>query len=204
MTLFVKPLPYDMNALEPIISADTFSYHYGKHYATYVKNTNDLIQNTPLKDLNLKQIILGAASERLYTGIFNNAAQVYNHEFFWDSLTDHPEDQVIPDELKILIDRDFGSLEEFKKSFKTAALSQFGSGWVWLVADQQGYLKIRATSNADTPVTDLTLTPLLTVDVWEHAYYLDYKNARADFVQGVLDHLLNWNMALKRYKERLI
>lgn len=200
MTLSMRPLPYPMNALAPVISENTMAFHYGKHYATYVKNTNELIKNTPVEHLSLKQIVLMAASDTIYTGIFNNAAQVFNHEFFWDSLTDEPNKKKVPDELMALIVSDFGSYESFKEQFKSAALKQFASGWAWLVV-HDGHLKIKTTSNAQTPLTDPSQRPLLTIDVWEHAYYLDYQNMRASFVQGVIDHLLNWDMALKRYKE---
>lgn len=200
MTLPIRPLSYPMNALVPIISENTMEFHYGRHYVTYVKNTNELIQNTPMEHLPLKQIILMASSDTIYTGIFNNAAQVFNHEFFWDSLTNDPNKKKVPDELMTLIVSDFGSYESFKEQFKSAALKQFASGWAWLVV-QDGHLKIKTTSNAQTPLTDPSQRPLLTIDVWEHAYYLDYQNVRASFVQGVLDHLLNWDMALKRYKE---
>lgn len=201
MPLSMQPLPYAMNALAPVISEETLSYHYGKHYATYVKNTNDLIKGTDRENLNLKQLIFTAAADTLDTALFNNASQVYNHEFFWNSLTNDTSKTTPTPKLMSLIEADFGSYESFKEAFKKAALGQFGSGWAWLIF-QDGHLKIITTSNAATPLTNPAATPLLTIDVWEHAYYLDHQNRRADFVQGILDHLLNWETALKRYQEK--
>ena len=195
MTVELPKLPYDINALSPYISAETLMYHHDKHHATYVKNTNALIEKTPLADKNLAEIILTAAADTVFTSLFNNAAQCYNHEFYWNSLT--PARPDIPEKLKKYLIRDFGSTEGFKKAFYTAALGQFGSGWCWLVQDKQENLKIITTTNAETPLTKPDIRPLLCVDVWEHAYYLDYQNKRTDYLSAVIEHLLNWPFAAK-------
>ena len=194
MAIELSNLPYPVNALEPYITEKTLIFHHDRHHATYVKNTNALIQGTPLADKNLTEIILTAASDTVLTGLFNNAAQCYNHEFYWNSLT--PKEQPIPPELEQLLIRDFGSVDAFKKSFRDAAAGQFGSGWAWLVVDKDHHLKIITTGNAGTPITSPQLTPLLCIDVWEHAYYLDYQNKRADYLDAVINHLLNWTFAL--------
>jgi len=198
MAIQQPKLPYEMNALEPYISAKTIEFHYGKHHATYVKNANNLIEGTPLADLSLPKIILTAASDTVLKGLFNNAAQCFNHEFYWNSLT--PKKQGIPSELEGALVRDFGSVEGFKKAFHAAALGQFGSGWAWLVADRDNRLEIITTGNAETPLTKPACRPLLCLDVWEHAYYLDYQNRRADYLTAVIDNLLNWDMAARIYK----
>ena len=194
----IKKLPFEMNALEPYISERTFSFHYGKHYATYVKNTNDLILGTDLQEAALEDIVLAAAGDTSKTGLFNNAAQAWNHEFFWNSLTDKEENKVIPEVLMRQILKDFGSLAVLLEEFKKVAVSQFGSGWAWLVFDKDK-LKVVSTGNAFTPMTRDNFVPLLCVDVWEHAYYLDYQNRRADFVDGVLNHCLNWAFAAQNF-----
>ena len=188
----MKKLPFEMNALEPYISERTFSFHYGKHYATYVKNTNDLILGTDLENATLEDIVLATAGDASKTGLFNNAAQAWNHEFFWNSLTDKEENKVIPEVLMRQILKDFGSLAVLLEEFKKAAVGQFGSGWTWLVFEKDK-LKIISTSNAFTPLTTNDQVPLLCIDVWEHAYYLDYQNRRVDFVEGILNHCLNWS-----------
>ncbi len=193
-------LPYDMQALAPYISEETMQYHYGKHHATYVKNTNDLIAGTDLADKPLKDLILIAAGDTIYTALFNNAAQSFNHDFFWKSLTDKAENKEIPPALAAKLTADFGSVDAFKAQFKKAAAGQFGSGWAWLVSDAAGRLSIITTGNAETPVTRSDVTPLLCVDVWEHAYYLDYQNRRAAYLDGVVDHLLNWRFAADNLK----
>lgn len=189
MSFEMIDLPYEQNALEPYISANTMSYHYGKHYKTYIDNLNKLIVGTKFEKMSLEEIIGESAKKPEYASIFNNAAQAWNHEFFWNSMSPNGGGEPIT-ELKDMIDRDFGSVEKFKEEFKAAAVSQFGSGWAWLVEDA-GKLKIMKTGNADTPLAH-GLRPILTVDVWEHAYYLDYQNRRADFVSAFLEHLINW------------
>ena len=188
----LPPLPYAENALDPVISANTLSFHYGKHHKTYVDNLNKAIAGTPLADLPLEKIITGTAGQPDKSGIFNNAAQVWNHTFYWKSL--RPSGGGAPPAaLKAAIDRDFGGIDSLKKELLTAATSQFGSGWVWLVADG-GKLAVQKTGNADLPLAHGGKA-LLTIDVWEHAYYLDYQNKRADYVTAVLDKLINWQFA---------
>lgn len=193
-------LPYEMNALEPHISEQTISFHYGKHHAAYVQKTNDLIQGTEFADKSLKELILIAASDTVLTPLFNNAAQSFNHDFYWKSLT--PEKQQISLKLEEALIRDFGSVDAFKKAFVEAATGQFASGWAWLVADNEDRLKIMTTSNAGTPLTHASLRPLLCLDVWEHAYYLDYQNKRPDYLKSVVDNLLNWDFALENYEKK--
>ena len=186
-------LPYAENALEPIITAKTISFHYGKHHKTYVDNLNKFIADTEFADLALEKIIASAAGKPDKVAIFNNAAQVWNHTFFWKSLKPGGGGEP-PAALKQKIETAFGSVDACKKELANMAMSQFGSGWAWLVLDG-GTLKVAKTSNADCPLTT-TMKPLLTIDVWEHAYYLDYQNRRADYVNAVLDKLVNWDFAL--------
>lgn len=194
MAFELPPLPYAPNALEPHMSANTFSFHHAKHHQAYVTNLNNLIKDTPLADKSLEDIIMATASDASKAGVFNNAAQVWNHTFFWNSMK--PQGGGAPSgDLAAKIDAAFGSLAKFKDEFKAAAVSQFGSGWAWLVLDGSD-LKIVKTGNAGTPMTS-GQKALLTVDVWEHAYYLDYQNRRPDFVQTFLDHLVNWDFAAK-------
>ena len=182
-------LPYEKDALAPYISLETIEFHYGKHYKGYVDNLNKLIVGTKYEQMTLEQIITETFGEKDLTPIYNNAAQAWNHEFFWKSM--HPNGGGSPEpKLKALIDQSFGSLDKFKEEFKSAAVSQFGSGWVWLVEDN-GVLKIEKTGNADNPLPYGKKT-LVTLDVWEHAYYLDYQNRRADFANVFLEHLINW------------
>ena len=184
----MEKLPFEMNALEPYISERTLSFHYGKHYATYVKNTNDLIAGTDLENAALEDIVSAAAGEASLKGLFNNAAQAWNHAFFWKCMKNgggKPQGEILA-----RIEKYFGSYEKFHEEFKNAAVTQFGSGWAWLV-EKDGKLEIMKTSNADTPIAH-GLTPLLTIDVWEHAYYLDYQNRSADFVEAFLNNLANY------------
>ncbi|BBK43753.1 superoxide dismutase [Allostella vacuolata] len=194
MAFELPPLPYAPNALEPHMSANTFSFHHAKHHQAYVTNLNNLIKDTPLADKSLEEIIQATAADASKAGVFNNAAQVWNHTFFWNSMK--PSGGGAPSgDLAAKIDAAFGSLAKFKEEFKAAAVGQFGSGWAWLVLDGSD-LKIVKTGNAGTPMTS-GQKALLTVDVWEHAYYLDYQNRRPDFVQTFLDHLVNWDFAAK-------
>jgi Fe-Mn family superoxide dismutase len=192
----LPPLPYADNALEPVISANTLSFHYGKHHKTYVDNLNKLIAGTELADRSLEQIIAATAGQTDKAGIFNNAAQVWNHTFYWNSLSPKGGGEP-PSSLKQKIEASFGSLDACKKELATAATTQFGSGWAWLVKDGDS-LKVIKTSNADLPLIK-GLKPLLTIDVWEHAYYLDYQNRRPDYVNAVLDKLINWGFAADNY-----
>ncbi len=189
MAIQLPPLPYAESALEPNYSARTISFHYGKHHKAYVDNLNKLITGTSLEGKTLEEIILASAGDTSRTGIFNNSAQVWNHTFFWNCM--RPAGGGRPQgDLARRIDGTFGNYEKFAEQFKTAAVGRFGSGWAWLVTDGGG-LKITSTANAETPMTGKQFA-LLTVDVWEHAYYLDYQNRRPDFVQAFLDQLVNW------------
>jgi len=190
MAFELPSLPYPEAALEPYYSARTFSFHHGKHHKAYVDNLNKLIAGTDLESKSLEEIIMAVAKDSARTGFFNNAAQIWNHTFFWSCMT--PGGGGKPSgKLARLIDEAFGSYEKFAEQFKAAAVGRFGSGWGWLVLDN-GALKIVSTPNADNPMTQ-NQVPLLTVDVWEHAYYLDYQNRRPDFVQAFLDNLVNWD-----------
>lgn len=192
MAIKLPKLPYAMDALEPHISTDTMEYHYGKHHRGYVDKLNALIEGTRFEDLPLEQIIV-SAREQAEIDILNNAAQAWNHAFFWQCLS--PKGQSEPvGRIRDLVEDEFGDIDKFKEDFRAAATSQFGSGWTWLVLDS-GKLRIMSTTNADSPVgTDVT--PLLTLDVWEHAYYLDYRNERARYVDAFLDRLIDWKFAL--------
>jgi Fe-Mn family superoxide dismutase len=193
-TISLPPLPWADNALDPVISANTISFHYGKHHKTYVDNVNKMIAGTEFADLPLEKIVTATAGKADKVGIFNNAAQVWNHTFYWNSLRPHGGGEP-PAAVKHKVEAAFGSVEAFKKEMSAAAVGQFGSGWAWLVADGDK-LKIVKTANAETPITQ-GLKPLLTIDVWEHAYYLDYQNRRVDHVNAVLEKLINWEFAAK-------
>ncbi len=190
-------LPYAQDALEPFITSRTMSFHYGKHHQTYVDNLNKLIAGTPLEGKPLEKIIRETAGVAEKAALFNNAAQVWNHTFFWQSMK--PKGGGKPaGRLMSMIEKSFGDLEKFKNAFVTEAVGQFGSGWAWLVQDGD-LLKIVKTSNADTPAARGQNT-LITCDVWEHAYYLDYQNRRKDFVQAFMDNLINWDFAASQLK----
>ena len=194
MTHVLPPLPYAENALEPVISARTIGFHYGKHHQGYVDNLNKLVAGTKFADLSLEQIIARSAGQPESSAVFNNAAQAWNHAFYWQSMTPsgggHP-----PAELRQRIEASFGSVDGCRTELARAAVSQFGSGWAWLVLDGDR-IRVVGTANADVPLTQ-SLKPLLVIDVWEHAYYLDHQNRRADYVQAVLDRLINWEFALQ-------
>lgn len=190
MAIELAPLPYDAKALEPFISANTLSFHHGKHHATYINNYNNLTKDTPFASQTLEEVIKAVAGDAAKVGLFNNAAQAWNHTFFWNSLK-HGGGGKPAGAVLSKIETDFGSFDKFLEDFKAAATTQFGSGWAWLVLDK-GTLKVTKTGNADNPLT-VGQTPLFTVDVWEHAYYLDYQNRRPDFVAAVLENLLNWD-----------
>jgi Fe-Mn family superoxide dismutase len=194
MPFELPALPYAQNALEPHISANTFSFHHGKHHNTYVVNLNKLIDGTPLASKSLEEIILDSAGDASKAGIFNNAAQVWNHTFFWNSMK--PGGGGKPTgKIAAMIDESFGSYDKFAEEFKAAGAGQFGSGWAWLIEDG-GKLAVTKTPNAELPMTK-GKKALLTCDVWEHAYYLDYQNRRPDFLAAFLDHLVNWDFAEK-------
>lgn len=193
MAFVQEPLPFDINALEPHgMKAETFEYHYGKHHKAYVDNLNKLVEGTELADKSLEEVIKVSFKDSSKAGIFNNAAQVWNHTFFWNSLK--PAGGGAPKgELATKIDKDFGSLDKFKEEFSNAAATQFGSGWSWLI-DDGGTLKVIKTPNAENPLAH-GQKALLTLDVWEHAYYIDYKNARPAFIKNFLEQLVNWDFA---------
>ena len=190
MAFELPPLPYAADALQPHMSKQTFEFHHGKHHATYVKTLNDLIKGTPRESMALEALIRDAAKDKNNPAVFNNAAQHWNHSFFWTCMK--PKGGGKPGgDVAAALDKAFGGPEKFKEEFKMAATTQFGSGWAWLVLDK-GQLKITKTANADLPLVHGQIA-LLTCDVWEHAYYLDYQNRRPDFVQTFLDHLVNWD-----------
>ncbi|OGP97060.1 MAG: superoxide dismutase [Deltaproteobacteria bacterium RBG_19FT_COMBO_46_9] len=188
----LQALPYGENDLEPVISGSTLSFHYGKHHKGYIDNLNKLILNTEFAGKPLEEIIINTAGKADKTAIFNNAAQTWNHSFYWHSLTPGGGGEP-PAGLKKRIEGSFGSMDACKKEMANAAVTQFGSGWAWLVLDGEK-LKVVKTANADVPLT-MGMKPLLTIDVWEHAYYLDYQNRRSDYVNAVLDRLINWRFA---------
>lgn len=190
MKFELPKLPYALDALEPTISKETIEYHYGKHHQTYVTNLNNLIEGTEHSGKNLEEIIKTSTG-----GIFNNAAQVYNHTFYWNCLT--PNKTEPSSELKAAIIETFGSMDSFKEQFSKAAVTTFGSGWAWLVKDSTGKVEIVTTSNAGCPLTD-NKKPLLTFDVWEHAYYIDYRNARPKYVESLWD-IVNWEFVSEQF-----
>jgi Fe-Mn family superoxide dismutase len=193
----LPPLPYAQNALEPHISQRTLEFHYGKHHQGYLNKLNELTQGTPLATQGLEEIMMTTHGDSSKTAIFNNAAQVWNHTFYWSSMAPNGGGQPSGDLLKQITEA-FGSFEQFKVTFKEAAVTQFGSGWAWLVLDKSKTLKIVKTGNAENPLTQ-GLVPLLTCDVWEHAYYLDYQNRRPDYVGIFLESLVNWKFATDNF-----
>jgi Fe-Mn family superoxide dismutase len=184
-------LPYAMDALQPHISKETLEFHYGKHHQAYVTNLNNLVKGTEFENMSLEDII-----RKSKAGIFNNSAQIWNHTFYWHSLSPKGGGKPTGDLAKA-IDAKFGSFDEFKKQFSAAAVGTFGSGWAWLVKNTDGTVAIESTSNAATPLTT-DKKPLLTCDVWEHAYYIDYRNRRPDYV-GAFWNLVNWEFAAKNF-----
>ena len=190
MKVKLPDLPYPQNSLEPSISEKTIQFHYGKHHNAYVENTIKLISGTELEDKSLEDIIKISFGDEKMISLFNNAAQVWNHSFYWNCIK--PGGGGNPfGAIKNKIDSNFESYEKFTSQFKNIAMSQFGSGWTWLVLKNESSLDIVKTSNADTPITH-NLEPLFTIDVWEHAYYLDYQNKRADYLSSFFEHLINW------------
>ena len=184
-------LPYAMDALAPHISKETLEFHYGKHHQTYVTNLNNLIKGTEFENASLEDIVKKSSG-----GVFNNSAQVWNHTFYWNSMSPNGGGKPSGD-LAAAIDKKFGSYEEFKKQFTQTAVTTFGSGWAWLVKNADGSLDLQSTSNAATPVTG-SAKPLLTCDVWEHAYYIDYRNKRPDYLAAWWE-LVNWDFASSNF-----
>ena len=193
-------LPYAKDALEPHISAETLEYHHDKHHAAYVNKLNDLLPGSGYEDKTLPEIIQGTAKDDSKQTMFNQAAQVWNHTFYWNCMTPDNGGGEPTGDLKGKIEEDFGSYDKFREEFKNAATSQFGSGWAWLVTDKVGgKLTIMKTSDADNPLAHDKIA-VLTCDVWEHAYYIDYRNRRPDYVDTFLDKLVNWDYANAKYK----
>jgi Fe-Mn family superoxide dismutase len=192
MAFELPPLPYEKNALEPHISAETLEFHYGKHHATYVTKLNGLVEGTAMADMSLEDVVKQSDG-----GVFNNAAQIWNHTFYWHSLS--PNGGGEPSgALADAINAKWGSFDEFKSAFNDKAVNNFGSSWTWLVKKADGSLDIVNTSNAATPLTDASLTPVLTVDLWEHAYYIDYRNVRPEYLKGFWS-LVNWDFAASNF-----
>ncbi len=188
----LPPLPYAATALDPVVSATTIGFHHGKHHKGYVDTLNKLIVGTQFADLSLEKLVIATVDKADDVAIFNNAAQAWNHSFYWRSLRPKGGGEP-PAALQKRIEESFGTVDACRKALATAATTQFGSGWAWLVLDA-GELKVVKTGDAETPLTQ-GMKPLLTIDVWEHAYYLDYQNRRADHVNAVLDKLINWGFA---------
>jgi len=196
MSITLPDLPYAHNALAPHISEQILQFHHDKHHAAYVTNLNNLIKDTALSGLDLEAVILESAGDASKAGIFNNAAQVWNHTFYWHSMA--PDGGGTPSgALAEKIDQDFGNYDAFAEAFAAAGATQFGSGWAWLVLDG-GVLKVTKTANADVPLVHHQ-TPLLTMDVWEHAYYLDFQNRRPDYIKTFLENLVNWSFAEENF-----
>jgi Fe-Mn family superoxide dismutase len=191
MPFTLPNLPFAKDALAPIISGETLDFHYGKHHNAYVTNLNKLIAGTPQEHKSLEEVILGSEG-----GLFNNAAQVWNHTFYWNCLKPHGGGEPTG-ALAQAIARDFGSYQKFREEFVNAAVTQFGSGWAWLV-NEGGKLKVVKTGNADLPMKH-NQKALLTIDVWEHAYYIDYRNARPTYVEKLVDNLINWDFVAKNF-----
>lgn len=192
MAYELAPLPYAYDALAPYISKSTLEFHHDKHHAAYVNNYNKAVEGTPHDSHPIETVITTIAGDASLQGVFNNAAQAWNHTFYWNSIK--PGGGGVPTgELAQKIDADLGGYDQFVEAFKTAGATQFGSGWAWLVLDG-GTLKVTKTPNADNPLP-AGQVPLLTMDVWEHAYYLDYQNRRPDYIDTFLNHLVNWDFA---------
>lgn len=192
MSFTLPELPYAKNALEPHISAETLEFHYGKHHASYVNKLNGLVENTEFAGKSLEEVVKTSDG-----GVFNNAAQIWNHTFYWNSLSPNGGGEPSGD-IAAAINQQFGSFAAFQEQFNSKAVGNFGSSWTWLVKKADGSLDIVNTSNAATPLTEAGTTPLLTVDLWEHAYYIDYRNVRPDYLKGFWA-LVNWDFANANY-----
>ncbi len=196
MTYELPPLPYSYDALEPHMSARTLEFHHDKHHAKYVNQYNQLVQDAGMADRSIEEVIKATYNDSSKTGLFNNAAQAWNHTFFWNCMSPNSSGSpsgALADKIK----EDFGDIDTFKQEFKQAGATQFGSGWAWLVLDNNGKLKVTKTPNAINPIA-LGETPLLTCDVWEHAYYLDYQNRKPDFIDAFLNNLVNWEFVAQQ------
>lgn len=193
MAFILPDLPFAKTAFGDVMSSETFDYHHGKHHKAYVDKTNDAVAGTDLEGASLSKVIQ-AAKEKGNKGLFNNSAQIWNHTFFWHCLS--PDNQSVPAKLEARLKSDFGSVDDFKDKFKTEAAGHFGSGWAWLVLNGDK-LDITSLHDADSPVAHEGMKPLLTLDVWEHAYYIDYKNARPSYLDTVMDKAINWEFVAK-------
>ena len=199
----LNKLPYALSDLEPYMSEKTLNFHYGKHHQTYLDNLNKLIIGTEMENLNLEEIVIKSSVKAEFSAIFNNAAQVYNHNIFWDCLRpvqgefENKDLNIAQGKLLKAIKTTFGSWDNFLVEFKALAMSQFGSGWAWLVKDQD-VVKIIKTPNGENPLT-LDLKPLVAIDVWEHSYYLDYQNRRADYLEAILKNLVDWQKISQKF-----
>lgn len=203
MDIELKKLPYAESALEPVISANTVSFHYGKHHAGYVKTLNGLIKDTRYDGMSLEEIVKASSADGNVAvvnnvAVFNNAAQIWNHTFYWETLAPEGKGGEPPSELKLAMESAFGSVDACKAALVDAAVRRFGSGWAWLVA-QDGKLAVVSTANAETPLTQSGVKPLAVVDVWEHAYYLDWQNRRADYAKAIVDRLFDWGAISARF-----
>ncbi len=197
MSFELPALPYAQDALAPHISAETLSFHHGKHHNAYVVNLNGLIEGTEYAEMSLEDIMKATAGDASKAGVFNNAAQIWNHTFYWHSMAPNGGGKPTG-ALAAKIDEDFGSFDAFVEAFKAAGATQFGSGWAWLVL-KDGKLEVVKTPNAECPLTD-GATPLLTMDVWEHAYYIDFQNRRPDYISTFLSDLVNWEFAAANFE----
>ncbi len=195
----LKPLPFPKNALSPYISEETIDYHYGKHHSTYVTNLNNLLKEKKIEETSLKELITMSYGKADLIGIYNNAGQVFNHDEFWQSMSAPSENKKIPEIVKSKIESSFGSVEELKKEFIQAGVTLFGSGWVWLVY-KNDKLELIKSQNADTPFI-VDAKPVITCDVWEHSYYIDYRNQRLQYLENFINHLVNWNYAKSQLEE---
>jgi Fe-Mn family superoxide dismutase len=194
MSFTLMDLPYPYDALQPYLSKESFEYHHDKHHAAYVTTANNLIKGTEYESKSLEDVITGAFDKNV--PLFNNSAQIYNHNIYWDSLK--PSGGGIPGKIEKAIVASFGSLDKFREEFQTSGMGQFGSGWVWLEV-KDGKLAVRKTPNAENPLVH-GAKPILVADVWEHSYYIDYRNRRADYLKTFLDHLANWENAEKLFE----
>ncbi|MFV0432275.1 MAG: superoxide dismutase [Alphaproteobacteria bacterium] len=192
MSFSLPKLDYDINALAPHMSAETLEYHHGLHHQAYITNMNAMIEGTPFADKPLEEIVIEASKDAAHSGLFNNAAQNWNHNLFWKLLT--PNGGQMPGKLEEKITEDFGSVNAFKEMFTQAGLTQFGSGWAWLVLNKEGKLEVMKTPNAENPLP-YGKTAIFALDVWEHSYYIDYRNRRGDFIKAVLENIANWEYA---------
>ncbi len=198
MAFSLPDLPYAKDALAPHISSDTLDFHHGKHHKAYVDKANSLVEGTAHENASLEDVIHASWADK-NMGLFNQVAQIWNHTFYWNSMKPNGGGKPTGD-LADLIDRSFGSYEKFAEEFKNAGATQFGSGWAWLV-HAGGKLEVRKTPNAELPLTDKGVTPLITMDVWEHAYYLDYQNRRPDYMGAFLGELVNWDFAAENLRK---